>query len=65
MSALLCDAIIGNVQEKSIKQYGASNTEVVFYSYSIGFIYLFLAMMLTGTLFSGWAFCAQVRIFIL
>ncbi|KOB71867.1 Solute carrier family 35 member B3 isoform 1 [Operophtera brumata] len=38
--ALLCDAIIGNVQEKAMKQYQASNNEVVFYSYAIAFLYL-------------------------
>ena len=27
--ALCADAAIGNVQEKTMKQYGASNTEVV------------------------------------
>ena len=27
--ALVADAVIGNVQEKTIKQYNASNSEVV------------------------------------
>lgn len=60
--ALLCDAAIGNVQEKSMKNYNATNTEVVFYSYSIGFVYLFVIMVLTGKLFSGFSFCLQVNI---
>lgn len=59
--ALLCDAIIGNVQEKAMKTYNASNTEVVLYSYSIGCVYVFLAMLLTGDLLDGMKFCAQVN----
>jgi adenosine 3'-phospho 5'-phosphosulfate transporter B3 len=59
-SALLCDAAIGNVQEKSMKAYKATNTEVVLYSYSIGFVYLFLIMLVTGDLHRGMAFCSMV-----
>jgi adenosine 3'-phospho 5'-phosphosulfate transporter B3 len=59
-SALLCDAAIGNVQEKSMKAYNATNTEVVLYSYSIGFVYLFLIMFFTGDLGRGMAFCSMV-----
>ncbi|KRT81850.1 hypothetical protein AMK59_5617, partial [Oryctes borbonicus] len=46
--ALLCDAIIGNVQEKSMKSYKAPNAEVVLYSYGIGFAYIFIVMVLSG-----------------
>lgn len=46
--ALMADAIIGNVQEKAMKKYGASNSEVVLYSYSIGIIYLGVALIVTG-----------------
>jgi hypothetical protein len=59
-SALLCDAAIGNVQEKSMKVYKATNTEVVLYSYSIGFAYLFFIMLATGDLGRGMAFCSMV-----
>lgn len=62
--ALLCDAAIGNVQEKAIKQYGATNAEIVYYSYSIGFIYLFFIMLISGNLHSGFAFCRKVSIFL-
>lgn len=58
--ALLCDAVIGNVQEKSMKTYGATNAEVVLYSYSIGFLYIFIVMLLTGDLFDGIAYFSQV-----
>ncbi|KAF2900765.1 hypothetical protein ILUMI_05418 [Ignelater luminosus] len=57
--ALLCDAVIGNVQEKAMKTYNAPNSEVVLYSYSIGFAYIFLVMLLTGDLYSGIQFCAH------
>ncbi|KAJ9601595.1 hypothetical protein L9F63_000249, partial [Diploptera punctata] len=58
-SALLCDAAIGNVQEKSMKAYKATNTEVVLYSYFIGFLYLMVIMVLTGDLYRGITFCSQ------
>ncbi|KAK9502585.1 hypothetical protein O3M35_011333 [Rhynocoris fuscipes] len=55
--ALLCDAVIGNVQEKAMKGHGAINVEVVFYSYAIGFVYLVIIMFLTGSLQAGFLFC--------
>lgn len=58
--ALLCDALIGNVQEKAMKSHNATNTEVVFYSYSIGFVYLLLIMIVNGSLISGFKFCLSV-----
>lgn len=59
--ALLCDAVIGNVQEKAMKEFSAPNAEVVLYSYSIGFIYLFIILLATNNLLSGIQFCAMVR----
>jgi adenosine 3'-phospho 5'-phosphosulfate transporter B3 len=58
-TALLFDAVIGNVQEKSMREYKAPNSEVVLYSYGIGFFYLFIAMLFSGHLFSGFAFCLR------
>lgn len=58
--ALLCDAVIGNLQEKSMKNYKASNTEVVLYSYAIGLGYLFVILLLTGNIFTGFTFFAEV-----
>ncbi|CAG2067701.1 unnamed protein product, partial [Timema podura] len=58
--ALLCDAVIGNLQEKSMKTYKATNTEVVLYSYSIGFVYLFVIMLVSGDLVKGILFCSKV-----
>ncbi|KAI5729289.1 hypothetical protein M8J76_001037 [Diaphorina citri] len=57
--ALLCDAAIGNFQEKFIKKYSASNAEVVLYSYAIGFGYLVVLMSISGGLTSGYQFCSQ------
>nr|CAD7446238.1 unnamed protein product [Timema bartmani] len=57
--ALLCDAVIGNLQEKSMKTYKATNTEVVLYSYSIGFVYLFVIMLVSGDLVKGILFCSK------
>ncbi|CAB1349705.1 unnamed protein product, partial [Coregonus sp. 'balchen'] len=46
--ALCADAAIGNVQEKAMKLHNGSNSEMVLYSYSIGFVYI-----LTGLLGAG------------
>lgn len=58
--ALLCDAAIGNVQEKAMREHKAPNNEVVIYSYGIGLVYLSVIMLLTGNLFPGIAFCMKV-----
>lgn len=58
--ALVCDAIIGNVQEKAMKTYKAENSEVVFFSYGLGFVYLLIIMTISGHLFSGIKFCSHV-----
>uniref|UniRef100_UPI00358FE954 adenosine 3'-phospho 5'-phosphosulfate transporter 2 n=1 Tax=Myxine glutinosa TaxID=7769 RepID=UPI00358FE954 len=59
MFALCADAAIGNVQEKAMKTYSASNSEMVLYSYSIGFIYLLLGLGFTGNLQMAFTFCYQ------
>lgn len=60
-SALFCDALIGNFQEKMMKKHNASNAEIVLYSYFIGFVYLFLVLLVTGELRDGTEFCIQVK----
>ncbi|XP_013107033.1 adenosine 3'-phospho 5'-phosphosulfate transporter 2 [Stomoxys calcitrans] len=57
--ALLCDAAIGNVQEKAMRDHKAQSSEVVLYSYGLGFVYLFVIMMVTGNFFNDFAFCLQ------
>lgn len=60
--ALVADAVIGNVQEKTMKKFSSSNSEMVLYSYSIGFIYILIGQILTGQLWSAFAFCWQYPI---
>lgn len=62
-TALLFDAVIGNVQEKAMREHKAPNNEVVLYSYGIGFLYLLVGMLLSGNVLSGLRFCATVSEF--
>lgn len=55
--ALAADAVIGNVQEKSMKAFGSSSAEMVLYSYSIGSIYLLLGLIVKGDLVDALRFC--------
>lgn len=57
--ALLCDAVIGNVQEKVMKQFQATNNEVVFYSYVIASIYLLGFTLVSGVLQDGFVYCSE------
>ncbi|KAG9283543.1 adenosine 3'-phospho 5'-phosphosulfate transporter 2 [Astyanax mexicanus] len=57
--ALCADAAIGNVQEKAMKLHNGSNSEMVLYSYSIGFVYILLGLLCIGGLGPAVAFCAQ------
>ncbi|XP_064406705.1 adenosine 3'-phospho 5'-phosphosulfate transporter 2-like isoform X2 [Halichondria panicea] len=57
--ALCADAVIGNVQEKALKQYSASNVEMVLFSYFIGFWYLLVAVTLTGSLQAAFTYCFE------
>uniref|UniRef100_A0A183V2W3 Adenosine 3'-phospho 5'-phosphosulfate transporter 2 n=1 Tax=Toxocara canis TaxID=6265 RepID=A0A183V2W3_TOXCA len=59
--ALLADAIIGNVQEKVMHTYGATNNEVIFYSYTIGSIYIFSGLLITGQFTDAFIFFLQIR----
>lgn len=62
MSALCADAVIGNVQEKAMKAHQASNTEVVLYSYGIGFWYILAGLIVSGQLVPAYLFCNQYPI---
>lgn len=61
-SALFCDAVIGNVQEKAMKQYKASNAEIVLYSYAIGIVYIFVYLVVGGDLLPAARICSQVLV---
>jgi hypothetical protein len=41
----MADALIGNVQEKSMNKYNASTTEMIFYSKGIGSVFLLVALV--------------------
>ncbi|ESP02474.1 hypothetical protein LOTGIDRAFT_138397 [Lottia gigantea] len=60
--AVCADGVIGNVQEKNIKQHGASNCEVVLYSYGIGFFYILGVLLVSGQLLPAFQFCQQYPI---
>ncbi|XP_045407665.1 adenosine 3'-phospho 5'-phosphosulfate transporter 2 isoform X3 [Lemur catta] len=55
----LTDAVIGNVQEKAMKLHNASNSEMVLYSYSIGFVYILLGLTCTSGLGPAVTFCSK------
>ncbi|EDV26218.1 uncharacterized protein TRIADDRAFT_24343 [Trichoplax adhaerens] len=57
--ALCADAAIGNVQEKAMKGYNGTNLEMVFYSFSIGFVYIFMALFITNQLGPAFRFCSH------
>ncbi|KAL5016770.1 hypothetical protein ScPMuIL_006359 [Solemya velum] len=57
--ALCADGVIGNVQEKTLKQYSSSNSEMVLYSYGIGFVYILVGTIVTGELFQAYQFFRQ------
>ncbi|XP_007899086.2 adenosine 3'-phospho 5'-phosphosulfate transporter 2 [Callorhinchus milii] len=57
--ALCADAVIGNVQEKAMKIHNGSNSEMVLYSYSIGFVYILFGLFFTSGLSSAFAFCSR------
>jgi len=59
-TALLFDAVIGNVQEKEMKKHKASNAEVVLYSYSIGTIYILIYLLISGDFVPAFNVCAKV-----
>ncbi|KAI2649177.1 Adenosine 3'-phospho 5'-phosphosulfate transporter 2 [Labeo rohita] len=57
--ALCADAAIGNVQEKAMKLHNGTNSEMVLYSYSIGFVYILLGLLSVGGLGPAVSFCSQ------
>uniref|UniRef100_A0A8C5B8D1 Adenosine 3'-phospho 5'-phosphosulfate transporter 2 n=1 Tax=Gadus morhua TaxID=8049 RepID=A0A8C5B8D1_GADMO len=60
--ALCADAAIGNVQEKAMKLHNGSNSEMVLYSYSIGFVYILTGLLCVGDLGPAAAFCSEVHL---
>ncbi|KAF5399490.1 adenosine 3'-phospho 5'-phosphosulfate transporter 2 [Paragonimus heterotremus] len=48
--ALCCDGALGNFQELVMRKLKCSNTEILFYSYMIGFCFMFSGLLLAGKL---------------
>ena len=64
-TALVADAIIGNLQERVMKNHPTtSNAEFIYYSYLLGSIYLFVCLSISGNLMSGFqAFAKENLLF--
>lgn len=57
-TALVADAVIGNVQEKTMRDIShISNAEMVFYSYLLGFIYIFFGLALCDGFVEPFVYC--------
>ncbi|TNN13761.1 Adenosine 3'-phospho 5'-phosphosulfate transporter 2 isoform 1 [Schistosoma japonicum] len=54
--ALCCDGALGNCQEVIMKKYVRSNTEILFYSYSVGFCLLATVLTISGNLLPSFYF---------
>jgi len=58
-TALCADAVIGNVQEKTMRAYAATNSEMVLFSYAIGFVYILIGEIVTGELAPALTYCNE------
>ena len=58
--ALCADAVIGNVQEKALKQHSASNIEMVLYSYAVGFVYILVGVLVSQSFLPAFLYCLKV-----
>ena len=58
--ALCADAVIGNLQEREMNKHSASNAEMILYSYSIGVVYIFVWVAITGSLVPAFTYCLEV-----
>ncbi|XP_003374445.1 putative thrombospondin type 1 domain protein [Trichinella spiralis] len=54
--ALFSDAVIGNLQEASMRMYAPENNEIMAYTYSIAFLYSAFFTALNGNLIAGISF---------
>ncbi|PAA47660.1 hypothetical protein BOX15_Mlig014697g2, partial [Macrostomum lignano] len=60
MSLALCaDGAIGNVQERTMKAYNHTASEMILYTFLIGFGYLIPGLLVTNKLFAGLAYGNQ------
>lgn len=59
-SALVADAVIGNYQEKIMKEHHVPNVEIVFFSFIFGFIFVLTGLLVTNNFFSSLHFWNEV-----
>ncbi len=52
-SALAADAVVSNVQEGAMRRHGAPNAEIIFNSYSLGFLWLLIGLTISGQIFDS------------
>ncbi|TGZ73500.1 hypothetical protein CRM22_001477 [Opisthorchis felineus] len=57
--ALCCDGALGNYQELVMRKLRCCNTELLFYSYTIGFVVLLCGIMMSGQFLSSVRYCAE------
>ncbi|XP_067936325.1 adenosine 3'-phospho 5'-phosphosulfate transporter 2-like isoform X1 [Watersipora subatra] len=57
--ALCADAAVGNVTEKTLNDHKATNSELILFSYSIGFVYIMFGLLLSAQLAPGFMFFQQ------
>ena len=60
-SALVADAAIGNYQEKIMKEHHVPNVEIVFFSFTFGFLFVLSGLLVTNNFFSSLQFWNEVR----
>nr|AKN21642.1 slc35b-2 [Schmidtea mediterranea] len=56
--ALCADGAIGNVQEKTMKKYSLTTSEMVLYSYTIGLVMISLGLIVSGQFVPAFTICA-------
>jgi len=58
-SSLLLDGVTGNLQEKLVKQYSPTSNQLMFFSNAWACLLLLIALIFTGELWEGLAFCQR------
>nr|XP_040583305.1 adenosine 3'-phospho 5'-phosphosulfate transporter 2-like isoform X2 [Lepeophtheirus salmonis] len=48
LTALIADAFLGNIQERTMRHFEATNSEMSFYTFSFGFLMLLISQMIFG-----------------
>lgn len=59
VGALACDAAIGNLQEKVMREHHVAAAEIVFFSYAMGSVVIFLGLLASGSLWPAIQFASD------